>query len=85
MTDAHLVALLGDGLMLVLTIAAPALIASVSVGLVMGLVQGATQVQDSALSFVPKMVAVVVAIVVTAGFAREQLVGFARDVLRACG
>jgi len=84
-TDAQLVALLGDGLMLVLAVAAPALIAAVAAGLVMGLLQGATQVQDSSLSFVPKLVAVVVAIVVTAGFAREQLVGFARDVLRACG
>lgn len=43
-------------LLLTLTIAGPMLIASLIVGVVIGLVQALTQVQEMTLTFVPKLV-----------------------------
>lgn len=45
-------------LMLTLTLAGPMLIASLVVGVAVGLFQALTQVQESTLTFVPKIVAI---------------------------
>jgi flagellar biosynthetic protein FliQ len=47
-----------SALMLVLTIAGPMLIASLIVGVVVGLFQALTQIQEMTLTFVPKLVAI---------------------------
>jgi flagellar biosynthetic protein FliQ len=47
-----------EGLVLVLLLSGPPLIASLVVGFVIGLVQAATQLQDQTLAFVPKLVVV---------------------------
>lgn len=47
-----------EGLVLVLLLSAPPLIASMVVGFVIGLLQAATQIQDQTLAFVPKLVVV---------------------------
>ena len=46
------------GLILVLTISGPMLIASLIVGVAIGLFQALTQVQEATLTFVPKLVVV---------------------------
>ncbi len=46
------------GMMLVLTIAGPMLITSLIVGVVIGLFQALTQVQEMTLTFVPKLLAI---------------------------
>ena len=47
-----------EGLVLVLLLSGPPLIASMVVGFVIGLLQAATQIQDQTLAFVPKLVVV---------------------------
>ncbi len=54
--DAALVAELAKAaMMLVLTVVGPLLIASLIVGVVIGLLQALTQIQETTLTFVPKM------------------------------
>jgi type III secretory pathway component EscS len=72
-----------EGLLLVLLLSAPALLASVAVGLVAGVVQAATQIQDQALAFVPKLVAVLLVLAATAPLLGVQLVRFAQALLLA--
>ena len=45
-------------LMLLLTIAGPMLVASLIIGVVIGLVQALTQIQEMTLTFVPKMIGI---------------------------
>ena len=52
-----------EGLVLVLLLSAPPLIASMVTGFVVGLFQAATQIQDQTLAFVPKLVVVLVVLV----------------------
>ena len=49
-------------LMMVALLAGPLLIAALAVGLLIGIFQAATQIQEMTLSFIPKLLALVVAL-----------------------
>jgi flagellar biosynthetic protein FliQ len=69
-----------QSVLLLLVISAPTLAVGMAVGLVISVLQAVTQVQEQTLSFVPKIVAMVLAAVVTASWAGEKLLEFARDM-----
>jgi len=60
MTTHFVLKAIREGLLLVLLLSAPPLIASMVTGFVVGLFQAATQIQDQTLAFVPKLVVVLV-------------------------
>ena len=64
------------GLLLVLTIAGPMLIASLILGVVIGLFQALTQIQEQTLTFVPKLVAAGIALLVTLPMIGHALANF---------
>jgi type III secretory pathway component EscS len=72
-----------EGLVLVLLLTAPPLIASLLVGLVTGALQAATQIQDQALSFVPKLVVVAFVLIAMGPVLGAELVRFAHALLLA--
>jgi type III secretory pathway component EscS len=72
-----------EGLVLVLLLSAPPLIASLLVGLVTGALQTATQIQDQALSFVPKLVVVAFVLIAMGPVLGAELVRFAHALLLA--
>lgn len=57
MPPSEVLALAQSALMLVLTIAGPLLLTSLIVGTVIGLLQALTQIQETTLTFVPKLLA----------------------------
>lgn len=59
-----------------LAISTPILAVALVVGLIIGLVQALTSIQELTLTFVPKMVAIVVVFWATLGFMTQGLVGF---------
>ena len=65
-----------QALQLALWLAAPALLASLLAGLFSAVLQGATQVQDPALSFVPRLLAVVAALLLSGAWMQARLVAF---------
>jgi flagellar biosynthesis protein FliQ len=75
-----LTARLLDALSLTLLLSAPALIAAAALGLLSGVVQGATQVQDASLSFVPRLLAVAAALLLFGPALGEQLVAFTGEL-----
>jgi flagellar biosynthetic protein FliQ len=72
-----------EGLLLVLLLSAPPLLASMAVGLVTGVVQAATQIHDQALAFVPKLVVVLLVLAMMGPVLGAQLVRFTDALLRA--
>ena len=72
-----------EGLLLVLLVSAPPLLASVAVGLVMGVVQAASQISDQTLAFVPKLAAVVLVLLATGPLLGTQVLRFAQALLLA--
>ena len=74
---ASLVAVLREGVLLALLLAAPLLVAALIAGVITGLVGAFTQMQDPAIGMVPRVAAVGVAIVLFAGPIARQLEAFA--------
>jgi flagellar biosynthesis protein FliQ len=72
-----LVALLREGMLLALLLAAPMLVAALVAGILSGLLAAFTQIQDPAVSLVPRVVAVAAAIALFAPSIGAQLVAFA--------
>jgi flagellar biosynthetic protein FliQ len=72
-----------EGLLLVLLLSGPPLLASMLVGLVVGVLQAATQIQDQTLSFVPKLLVVMVVLVAMGPVLGGQLVRFTQALLTA--
>ena len=61
-------------------IAAPILIASLAVGLVVGLIQAATSVNEQTLTFVPKLAAIALVLVLMSAAMMTLLMDFSTEI-----
>lgn len=66
-----------EGLWLILILSLLPLLASLIVGLVVSLFQALTQIQEQTLTFVPKIIATIIVIMITAGWTMMYLREFA--------
>jgi flagellar biosynthesis protein FliQ len=72
-----------EGLLLVLLVSAPPLLAAMAVGFVVGALQSASQIHDQAVAFVPKLVAVVLTLVLLGPLLGVQVLRFSQAMLAA--
>lgn len=70
-----------EGLVLVLLLSAGPMLASMIVGFIVSLFQATTQIQEQTLSYVPKLIAVLVTLIVIGPWMLTQAVQFARTLL----
>lgn len=80
MTDADVTQIAVQTMLLAAKVAAPMLLTALLVGFLISLFQAATQIQEPTLSFVPKMIAVSVALLVTGNWVLSELVSFTHDL-----
>ena len=69
-----------QAVMLVLLIGAPVLLTGLVVGLVVSILQAVTQVQEYTLSFVPKILAMLVALMIFGSWMMARLIEFSRQM-----
>lgn len=81
MTETALIALGRDALLTVLLVAGPMIGLGLLVGLVISIFQATTQIQEQTLTFVPKIVAVLVAGVIFGPWMLRNLVEFSERLL----
>ncbi len=81
MTEGYVLEVTRQALYLVLLISAPAVLASLAIGLFVSIFQATTQLQDHTLAFVPKLVAVLVVLALAGSWMGANLVRFARTLL----
>ncbi len=62
-----------DALMLALMLCGPMLIISIIVGLVISIIQAATQVHEQTITFVPKLVAIALILLLTGPWMMNQM------------
>ena len=79
--DAALLALADQTMWITALIAGPVLIAALLVGLVVGLIQAATSVNEQTLSFIPKLAVTALLFVVLGGAMMGLLTDFMREVM----
>lgn len=70
---------LREGLWAATLISAPVLSVALVVGLLIGLLQALTSIQEMTLTFVPKMIAIVIAFWMSMSFMTTALTGFFAD------
>jgi len=63
-----------------LLLAMPLLLAALVVGLVVGIFQAATQINESTLSFIPKLIGVAVVLMIGGSWMLQTLVSYTRDL-----
>ncbi|MGB5233821.1 MAG: flagellar biosynthesis protein FliQ [Candidatus Macondimonas sp.] len=71
------------GLWITILLAGPLLAAALIVGVVVGLFQAATQINESTLSFVPKLAAIALALMVAGGWMLGLLVDYTRELYQS--
>jgi flagellar biosynthetic protein FliQ len=72
--------IVGSGLITATKVAGPVLVTTLVIGLVLSIVQSATQIQESTLTFLPKLVVAAVVIVLTGTWSLRVLEGFTREL-----
>jgi flagellar biosynthetic protein FliQ len=64
-------------------LAAPLLLVALAIGLLVGVFQAATQINEMTLSFIPKLVGMSVALVVAGPWMLKELVGYTRALIES--
>jgi flagellar biosynthesis protein FliQ len=74
---------LGRGaLWAVMIIASPLLVVALGIGLFIGVIQAATSINEMTLSFIPKLIAMGVALALFGGWQLSMLVDYTRDIYK---
>ncbi|MHA3978331.1 flagellar biosynthetic protein FliQ [Halovulum sp. GXIMD14794] len=81
MTEAELLDVLRQALWVTVAVSAPVLTVALVSGLLIGLFQALTSVQEMTLTFVPKLAAIAVTFWVTMAYSGRMLIGFYTDVI----
>lgn len=66
---------------MVLMLAAPMLVCALVVGLLISVIQAATQINEQTMTFVPKIVAVLVSLILFAPWMIQKMIGFTSGIL----
>jgi flagellar biosynthetic protein FliQ len=82
MTPDYAVDLMRSALVLSLLIGAPALLTAIVVGLAVSLLQAVTQLQDQTLSFVPKIIAMMVVMLYTLPWVLNEIVEYSNELFQ---
>lgn len=80
MSDGDLAMFARDALIVLLKLAGPVLLVGLVVGLMISMLQALTQINESTLVFIPKLLAVCGTIAVLGGFMLHTLNDYARNV-----
>lgn len=72
-----------NALAVTVMLAAPMLIIALVLGLVIGMIQAATQIQEMTLSFIPKLLGLVLVLAVGGHWMLGLIVDYTRDLIQA--
>lgn len=76
MTDTAAIQVAREAIMMILILSLPVLAASLLVGLVISILQATTQVQEQSLTFVPKILAVMLVLFISAPWMVRLMVNY---------
>lgn len=82
MTIGDVVTLLRGAIFQVLMLAAPLLVTALVVGLVIAILQAATQIQEQTLTFVPKILAILLVLALLGGWMFTMLANYTENLFR---
>lgn len=80
MSDAQVLEIVSQALEIAAKIAGPILITALVVGVLVSVVQAVTQIQEMTLTFVPKLIGIGLAVLLTGNWMLRQLVVWVTDL-----
>lgn len=81
MSENFIIAIGKQAILTALTVAAPILIVSMIVGLIISIFQAVTQIQEQTLTFVPKMIAIIAVLLILGPWMMKIMVQFTQNML----
>lgn len=83
MTPEFVVDLGQNAVRTVLLVSAPMLLSGLIIGLMVSIFQAATQINEQTMTFVPKIVAVLLALIIAAPWIIQVMISFTQNVFQA--
>jgi flagellar biosynthetic protein FliQ len=83
MTEAYVLTLGQNAIMLTLLLAGPILLISLVVGSLISLVQAATQINEVTLTFIPKMIGIIVVLLIQGSWMLQQILVFTSNLFNS--
>ena len=80
MTEDIVISLGRDAIWTTIALAGPLLISALVVGLVVSIIQAVTQINESTLTFIPKMLAIVVVMVIMAPWMTQMITSYTTEL-----
>ncbi len=71
-----------DALWVIALLSAPMLLSALAVGLFVGMIQAATQIQEMTLTFIPKLMVLALALLISGPWMLTVLTDFSTDLIR---
>ncbi len=83
MSDTVVLEIALQAILVAAKLCAPILLTALAIGFAISLFQSVTQIQEVTLSFVPKMIAVAIAVLITGNWVLAELVSFTQSLFDA--
>jgi flagellar biosynthetic protein FliQ len=81
MTEEMVMALASEAIKTTMYIAGPLLIAAMAIGILVSVLQAITQINESTLTFIPKMIAVIIVLIVMAPWMLDVMKQYTISIL----
>ncbi len=81
MSEADVMQIITNAMWVAARISAPILFTSIFVGVLVGLLQSVTQIQEPTLSFVPKFAAIGLVIIISGPWMLQEMLSFTRSLI----
>jgi len=85
MTETYILALAMEALKVTLMLAAPVLLVSLVVGVIVSIFQAATQINEVTLTFIPKIIGISVVLAILGSWMGQQLLTFTTQIFNSVG
>ena len=83
MTQQEIIDIGSQAVIIAMKIASPALVTIMITGFLVSIFQAATQINEQTLSFIPKVIAMSVALLITAPWIIQTMMMFTKDILKS--
>ena len=80
MTEVAVVSLIREALFIAIKISAPILITALIVGLILGIIQTTTSIQEPTIAFVPRLIAIFIVIIIFASWMVRTMTDYTRNI-----
>jgi flagellar biosynthetic protein FliQ len=83
MTPESVITIGQQALVVTAMLAAPMLLAALAAGLLIGIFQAATQINEVTLSFIPKLLVLAAALYIGAGWMLKLMIGYSESLIKS--